>query len=532
MKKVIILLMAVMGTLQLHAQDKNFWIFLCFGQSNMAGQAPIEQQDLTVNDRYLSMATTNGHDRKLGTWRKAVPPLCRADAHLGPADWFGRTLLDVVPDNVRIGIVSVAVEGCPITFFDKDQNKPLIAKEERDWMNGILDQYGRDPYERLLSMAKIAAKDGVIKGILLHQGETDAYNDNWRKTLRKIYRDLQQELKFDSTAVPFLVGEVVRGEYGGICGHANPTINDIANHYPNTYVVSSEGCMPSDDNLHFSSEGYRMLGRHYALRYLEATNPQLAEVCRQKLKAAGLDNGVTATSSLSIETKRVGKSLTVSASEPVDKVDVVSFSGKTVKTFTIGGKKSFDLSLEGLPNEKLVFVFQSAKGKATTDVDMSASVEYKPLSTPLKKDQFIQITIMVDDIQKAAKAWAALLDIPVPEIWVNHLKSNEDYPYTYRGRTDAPCDLQMCVIDMGGWVIELHQVGNEPSTFREFQNKHGQGVHHIGFEVGNARDEVIKELKEMGFDTERTIGVYPGSSWTIVDSEDVLGVNLNIKPKR
>ena len=39
-------------------------------------------------------------------------------------------------------------------------------------------------------------------------------------------------------------------------------------------------------------------------------------------------------------------------------------------------------------------------------------------------------------------------------------------------------------------------------------------------------------LKEMGFDTERTIGIYPGSSWTIVDSEDVLGVNLNIKPKR
>ena len=135
MKKVIILLVTVMTTLQLHAQDPNFWIFLCFGQSNMAGQAPIEAQDLAVNDRYLSMATTDGNDRQLGTWRKAIPPLCRADAHLGPADWFGRTLLDVVPENVRVGIVSVAVEGCPITFFDKDQNKPLIAKEERDWMN-------------------------------------------------------------------------------------------------------------------------------------------------------------------------------------------------------------------------------------------------------------------------------------------------------------------------------------------------------------------------------------------------------------
>ena len=367
---VIIVLMTVMGTLQLHAQDQNFWIFLCFGQSNMAGQAPIEEQDLNVSDRYLSMATTDGPDRKLGTWRKAVPPLCRADAHLGPADWFGRTLIDVVPENVRIGIVSVAVEGCPITFFDKDQNAPLIAKEERDWMNGILNQYGRDPYERLLSMAKIAAKDGVIKGILLHQGETDAYNDLWRKTLRKIYGDLQQELKFDSTAVPLLVGEVVRGEYGGICGHANPTINDIANHYPNTYVVSSENCMPSDDNLHFSSEGYRMLGRHYALRYLEATNPQLAEVCRQKLAAAGFDKSQAATSSLSVDVKRDGMKLAVSASESVDKVDVISFSGKTVKTYPIGGKKSFELSLEGLPKEKLVIVFQNAGGKATTDIDI------------------------------------------------------------------------------------------------------------------------------------------------------------------
>lgn len=370
MRRVIIILMTVMGTIQLQAQDQNFWIFLCFGQSNMAGQAPIEQQDLMVSDRYLSMATTDGGDRKLGTWRNAVPPLCRADAHLGPADWFGRTLLDVVPENVRIGIVSVAVEGCPITFFDKDQNAPLIAKEERDWMNGILNQYGRDPYERLLSMAKIATKDGIIKGILLHQGETDAYNDQWRKTLRKIYGDLQQELRFDSTAVPLLVGEVVRGEYGGICGHANPTINDIANHYPNTYVVSSEGCLPSDDNLHFSSEGYRMLGRHYALRYLEATNPQLAEVCRQKLAAAGLDNTNVVASSLTVETKRDGMMLSVSASEPVEKVDVVSFSGQTVKTYSLGGKKDFELSLEGLPNEKLVFVFQNTSGKATIDVDI------------------------------------------------------------------------------------------------------------------------------------------------------------------
>ena len=130
MKKLVVSILIAMGTMQSYAQDQNFWIFLCFGQSNMAGMAPIEEQDLTVSERFLSMATTDGSDgRVLGTWRKAVPPLCRADAHLSLADYFGRALLDAVPDSVRIGVVSVAVEGCPITFYDKDKNAPLIAQE-------------------------------------------------------------------------------------------------------------------------------------------------------------------------------------------------------------------------------------------------------------------------------------------------------------------------------------------------------------------------------------------------------------------
>ncbi len=175
---------------------------------------------------------------------------------------------------------------------------------------------------------------------------------------------------------------------------------------------------------------------------------------------------------------------------------------------------------------------EKMKGYLSDKQESDTTATFKPLATPLKKEQFIQVTIVVNDIRKAAKAWAALLNVPEPEIWTNHLQSNGDYPYTYRGRDDMPCDLQMCVIEMGDWVLELHQVDGAPSTFREFLNKHGQGVHHLGFEVGDARDEVISELKELGFDTERTIGIYPGSSWTIVDSEDVLGVNLNIKPKR
>ena len=75
-------------------------------------------------------------------------------------------------------------------------------------------------------------------------------------------------------------------------------------------------------------------------------------------------------SKLTIETNRSGETLSVAAPEPVEKVDVVSFSGQTVKTFTLNGKKDFTLSLKDLPKEKLVFVFQSPSGKATTDIDI------------------------------------------------------------------------------------------------------------------------------------------------------------------
>ena len=147
----------------------------------------------------------------------------------------------------------------------------------------------------------------------------------------------------------------------------------------------------------------------------------------------------------------------------------------------------------------------------------------------VQKDGFIQINIIVRDIEKAARAWGELLGIDPPEIRINHLEGGPNY--TYRGEP-VTCDLKVAEIPMNGFVIELHEPVGGPSSFQEFLDKHGNGVHHLGFEVGDRRDEVIRELSEAGYDTNRTLGIYPGSSWTIVDSEDVLGVNLNIKPVR
>ena len=184
-----------METNQVHTPDPNFWIFLCFGQSNMAGQAPIEEQDLAVSERFLSMATTDGADRKLGTWRKAVPPLCRADANLGPADWFGRTLLDAVPEHVRIGIVSVAVEGCPITFFDTAQG----SENEAEVGQGVIDsgiprqeiflttkvatnimREGREAVRKSIDESLTKLKTNYIDLLLIHWPVKDCVKDTWQ----------------------------------------------------------------------------------------------------------------------------------------------------------------------------------------------------------------------------------------------------------------------------------------------------------------------------------------------------------------
>ena len=151
------------------------------------------------------------------------------------------------------------------------------------------------------------------------------------------------------------------------------------------------------------------------------------------------------------------------------------------------------------------------------------------MKTPLNQDQFIQINIVVRDIEEAVKGWSALLGRDDLVIQDRHLEGGEHY--TYRGEP-VSCDLRVCDIDMGNFVIELHEPAGGASSFQEFLDRHGNGVHHLGFEVGADRDQVISDLKEAGYDVNRTLGIYPGSSWTIVDGEDRLGVNLNIKPRR
>ncbi len=114
------------------SQDPNFYIFLAFGQSNMEGNARPETQDKTgVNERFQLLPAVDWSDksRTKGKWTTAVPPLCRSSTGLTPCDYFGRTLVDSLPANIKIGIINVSVAGCAIDMFDKAKYQTYVAGE-------------------------------------------------------------------------------------------------------------------------------------------------------------------------------------------------------------------------------------------------------------------------------------------------------------------------------------------------------------------------------------------------------------------
>lgn len=260
-------LIAVMTLLSTNARaevDPNFYIYLCIGQSNMEGQGTIEDCDLSPDERFQMMSTLDCGTRKQGQWYRAVPPLARCDTRLCPADYFGRTMVANLDEGKRVGVVVVAIGGIKIDLYDPDGWQSYVNSMTEGWQINSVNAYGGNPLARLIECAKEAQKSGVIKGILLHQGESDAYNDAWIQKVKKVYENLLAELNLKAEDVPLIAGEVGSADQNGGCAHANPTINRLPNTIPTAHVVSSVGCTLQSDNLHFDSQGYRKLGRRYA----------------------------------------------------------------------------------------------------------------------------------------------------------------------------------------------------------------------------------------------------------------------------
>ncbi len=277
------------------AQDPDFHIYLGIGQSNMEGGPKVNGLP-EVDPRFQVMSVVDcprlSPPRTMGKWYPANPPLPRCDAGPGIVDWCGRTLIDSLPSNIKIGVIMVTIVGTKIEVFDKDGyqdylNDPSTA----DWLRNIAREYDSNPYGRLIELAKLAQEDGVIKGILVHQGESNAGDNQWPDKVKKIYDDIISDLSLDPKDIPLLAGEVVNADMNGAAAGANQHINRLPSVLPNSYVISSSKIPAGGDNMHFTAEGHKIFGQRYADTLLSIMN-QTTDVYSPASSSPGFALGV------------------------------------------------------------------------------------------------------------------------------------------------------------------------------------------------------------------------------------------------
>lgn len=238
-------------------QKENFHLYLLVGQSNMAGRGKVTPQDQKPHPRVLML----NKDRK---WVPAADPLHfdkPGIVGVGLGKTFGIEMAADSPDAV-IGLIPCAVGGSPISSWQPGQfYKPTKSH----------------PWDDAIARAEIALKQGTLKGILWHQGESDSkpeLAEIYEEKLHDLIARLRKELK--APEVPFIAGQM--GQFSERPWNAAKKVvdaahRDLSKHVKNTAFVNSNGLRHKGDQVHFDADSYRELGRRYADAYRRLTQP-------------------------------------------------------------------------------------------------------------------------------------------------------------------------------------------------------------------------------------------------------------------
>ena len=226
----------------------NFWIFILAGQSNMAGRGLVEPSDTVASQRIYSIDS-------LGNWIFAKEPLhfyepVRTGLDCGLS--FGRELKTRLGDSVFIGIVPCAIGGSSV----------------EQWLGDSLYK-GIKLYSNFREKAGLASEVGTIKGILWHQGETNAHENSftdYEANLKALFIKFRTEAKNDTLQI--LVGELGpflrRKEFDGYSDSVNNVLRILARDDPNISLIETGDLKHKGDSLHFNSESQRLLGKKFA----------------------------------------------------------------------------------------------------------------------------------------------------------------------------------------------------------------------------------------------------------------------------
>lgn len=229
---------------------ENVWVFLLAGQSNMAGRGYVEPQDTVTNKRLLTIT-------KNFELVYAKEPLHFYEPHNTGLDCgvaFGRTLLQSVPDNVSILLIPTAVGGSSIQQWIGDSTYRDVKLVSN--------------FKEKLKFANI---HGVIKGILWHQGESNTTDtaDIWLHPTRlaqlfKIFRNMAHNDKLP----------IIAAELGSFSSNnknwqlINAAIKTAVQNDVKAALIQTQDLKHKGDNIHFNSEGQRMMGERFARAYL------------------------------------------------------------------------------------------------------------------------------------------------------------------------------------------------------------------------------------------------------------------------
>ena len=228
-------------------EGKQLFLFLCIGQSNMAGRAELMPEDtLTIQNVFLFNDSLK--------WETAKNPLNRYSnirkdismQKLGLSWTFAKTLSEAYRDK-KIGLVVNARGGSSLSEWEK----------------------GSEYYEKTMMRAKEAQKTGIVKGLIWHQGESDhnkaeLYTQNFARLVTDIRNDLGVK------DLPVVVGEI--GHWKENSKKINLVISELRNHIEHLDYVATHDLKSIGDDSHFDSDSQRILGQRYAIKFLELTN--------------------------------------------------------------------------------------------------------------------------------------------------------------------------------------------------------------------------------------------------------------------
>lgn len=125
----------------------------------------------------------------------------------------------------------------------------------------------------------------------------------------------------------------------------------------------------------------------------------------------------------------------------------------------------------------------------------------KKMGSILEQCRFAQVGFIVRDIEEAKKRFAVLFGCEIPP--TNLCGNYETAKTEYKGRPAPEAKSKLAFFDLvPGVQLELIEPNEEPSTWREYLEEHGEGMHHIAFQVKDM-DHVIAECEKEGMTLEQ-----------------------------